>query len=395
MSNLNGWGIDGWSGANGSVFSWDETTATWNFISDDAYELVPGQGYGLRYGASNATKIFKGLANTGLQTVGLSLTDVGEFGHEGWNLLGNPYPSALDLEELDLPMDVHSTFYTYNPNARNFKVYQKGGLSLNGGKQAVKANEAFFVKTDAAVDFNFQNVARVHFINNGGTKELNHMLKLKVSNDFTSDELAILFNADATDNFEKEYDATKFYDEQSPMPVIFTKIAGDDAPISINTMEYLLTNRTIPIFFKTGATGTYTIEASDLIFDAEVTVILKDTKLNTTQDLRTNPSYSFTHEFGDAPNRFEVLFSGFVVGVDDVMENTNVNIFSNNNNIIINSNYDKVKLEVYNLNGQLLLQKNINNSGTSTISTNLAQGIYIVKVISNEEIVTKKIVLTK
>ncbi|NPA44254.1 MAG: T9SS type A sorting domain-containing protein, partial [Chlorobi bacterium] len=50
---------------------------------------------------------------------------------------------------------------------------------------------------------------------------------------------------------------------------------------------------------------------------------------------------------------------------------------------------------VFDLNGKLLLQKNIQNLGLNSINVNLPNSIYIVKLITEDESICKKVVISK
>jgi len=382
-------------GDNKTLGTWDEATASW-LPFNDADMLQAGKGYIIKYNWSDTHKYFYGTAQTGDINVPLTLTDVGNFGFEGWNLVGNPYSSSIDLEQIDLSSDIYSTFYSFNPIENNFKIYQKGGISLNGATQYITQNEAFFVKVDANSNFNFGNDARVHFVSSAkNPKVVNNILKLKVSGLVYSDETAISFNNDATDNFDKEYDAAKMVDRTITSPSVYTKITGENAPIAINTFKYQAeTTRTIPLYFESPNSGSFSINVSELIFDPSVTVFLKDLSDNSMHNLKTSPTYTFDYTSGDEPNRFEVIFSGFI-GVEDLANDEAVNIFSNKNLVFINTASKESRVEIYNLNGQLLLQKELSKSGVSSINTNLPQSIYLVKLITKDKTICKKVVLSK
>src|SRR6202000_3240535 len=84
-------------------------------------------------------------------------------GTDGFNLIGNPYPSVIDLEAVTFSGSLGSTVYTLNSNNTNgFGTYQRSGststngTALNGGSRYLLPGEGFFVKasgTGATVTF--------------------------------------------------------------------------------------------------------------------------------------------------------------------------------------------------------------------------------------------------
>lgn len=385
----------GFFGTNVNVGSWSEIGGDWNIIPD-LDPLLPGTGYYMQANANDAFVELRDTLNTGDVDVPVTAGFIGGLDETGWNLLGNPFASGIDLEQIDMPFGVNKNFYTYNPDVQNYAVYQQGGVSINNASQYIGSNKVFFVKADAPGMFSFDNSARVHY-NQANVKNTNttqNTLKLKVEKDGLSDEIAVIFNENATDAFDSEYDAVKKLNMSSEAPVLYSLILSEDAPIAINTLSFQLIQRIVDLEFKGKESGIYTINVSELTFGSSVTVYLKDLDDNSMHDLRANPTYSFNYTVGDDLDRFQLIFDGFS-GIEDVNTENNINVFSDKNTIFINSEYENAKVEVLNINGQLLLQENISAKGISSINTNFSAGIYLVKVSTNEETITKKVVLSK
>lgn len=84
-----------------------------------------------------------------------------------------------------------------------------------------------------------------------------------------------------------------------------------------------------------------------------------------------------------------------VVGIEDILNNDKINIYPNPNNGIftIEKNIDEnTTLEVYNLSGQLILQKSFVGNTTQVNLTNYPKGIYLVKIIADNKVTVEKIV---
>ena len=61
---------------------------------------------------------FEGIASTGSQTVNLTFTQGQSVGAptsdspQGYNLIGNPYPSMIDWDLVNIPADVEAAYVT-------------------------------------------------------------------------------------------------------------------------------------------------------------------------------------------------------------------------------------------------------------------------------------------
>jgi len=357
--------------------------------------LNSGIGYSVYSIWNDSYKKFSGFINTGTYNIPVSSENTDAFEYQGWNLIGNPYPSSIDFESITISPDINYNFYIYNSDNKNFEIYQQGGVSLNGADQYILPNQAFFIKTDANTTFDIDNTSRIHYFENAKNSNIiSNVLKLQVTGNSLSDETAVLFNNEATNLFDYQFDAVKFINPNSESPNLYTIISEDNTPLAINTLKHETSNPVIPLYFESGSSGDYIINVSEFLFDEGISVSLKDMLDNNTYDLETHPSYNFTYQEGDDPYRFQLIFNG-IINIDDLDIENDINIFSYDNNIFINSEYENANVKIYNLKGQLLLEKQLSNIGLNTINVNFPQSVYLVKVITKDKTLCKKIVLSK
>ncbi|NPA45557.1 MAG: T9SS type A sorting domain-containing protein, partial [Chlorobi bacterium] len=118
-------------------------------------------------------------------------------------------------------------------------------------------------------------------------------------------------------------------------------------------------------------------------------IYLKDNLLNKYIDLRKAKSYSTNINTGINNSRFSIVFKKETTTTISDLENQ-IDIFANGNDIIINANNNKIfGISIYDINGKLIKQESINDS--NIINMNSKTGIYFVKVISEDNIYTKKL----
>ncbi|MCI5057060.1 MAG: DUF4082 domain-containing protein, partial [Flavobacteriales bacterium] len=143
-----------------SMYAYDETVAG---VQDSGYvpptNITNALGSGVGYWVYqfnqgvDVTYDLTGAIHEGNTNFSLSYTDdfVEPSSEHGWNLVGNPYPCTIDLEDADWTRsNISTTYYIWNPAAQNFATYTLGGASTNGGSRYVSSMQAIFVKANNA-----------------------------------------------------------------------------------------------------------------------------------------------------------------------------------------------------------------------------------------------------
>jgi hypothetical protein len=102
-----------------------------------------------------------------------------------------------------------------------------------------------------------------------------------------------------------------------------------------------------------------------------------------------NSPYSFQATVGDASTRFQFIES-LPMSVDNSQNNSNLAVWEGNNNLFIVCATDEVikQVSVYSVEGNLVCQ----GTQSSYDISHLSKAMYLVKVITNKQIVTKKII---
>ncbi len=149
----------------------------------------------------------------------------------------------------------------------------------------------------------------------------------------------------------------------------------------------------IPVGFKAGINGNYTITVSDLnSFTSTTYTYLKDLKTNVLSDLNQNSTYAFTATSNDNANRFLLLFAASPLSISNyVLQNTSIYAFGNS--IYINSDESVKQISIYNTLGQLI--ETVENTYGKTIVNmkNYAASYYIVRVVTTKNVYSEKVFL--
>ena len=349
-------------------------------VTDINTALTPCKGFALWGDAAGFTAQYVGPLNTGAQSYSTTYeySGIDPANNGGWNLVGNPYPSAIDFALLTRN-NVNNAFYVHISNS-SWGVYAGSVVSPNVSvTQYIASGQGFFVQASAAGSLSMTNSARVQnnisFYKNSDI--VNNLIRLTVSGNGYTDEAVVRFVPEATAAFDGEYDAHKLYGDVAEAAQLYT----GSTPLAINALPE--TNM-VPVGVHVGTSGVYTIAATE-INDLQY-VTLEDTKTGVFTELAKS-AYSFNFVPGENEQRFILHFSA--LGVNE-LGNSFANIYSNSRIVYVDLK-DNVKgdIFIYNISGQLVATVPA-AQGKSKISL-VNTGNYIVKVITDQSTMVKKV----
>ena len=139
----------------------------------------------------------------------------------------------------------------------------------------------------------------------------------------------------------------------------------------------------LPLSFKAEKNGNYTLSfaAQEVSFDY---LHLIDNLTGNDVDLLANPSYTFEANTTDYASRFKLVF---VCG--DANDDNDFAFFNNDNWII--SNEGNAIIQVIDVNGRIISAEAIN--GCANVNVNAAKGVYMLRLINNDNVKTQKVVV--
>jgi hypothetical protein len=279
--------------------------------------------------------------------------------------------------------------YIYNQTANNYGVYNDantGDEGTNNVGRFIAPMQGFFVVAANAGDFGLDNDARVHstqaWLKSGD--ENSFRLSVTAPETFGTDELLLEFGHQSSLGGAKKWNSLV-----PTAPGIYTPKEGGN--YSISFLNSVSENPMLPVAFKAGVDGNYTLTAN---FNTAsfTTVSLRDTKTSTTQDLKVNPVYSFNATTGDDANRFTLHFS--TVGIDNPTTGDPVQVYANNGLVYLNGVAAGTEVTISDITGRVVKQVRTGGDSLTTLNvSNLPRGMYIVNIISGKDLQSRKIIL--
>jgi len=385
-------------------------TAYWKSVNAGD-GLAIGRGYIAQLTSGTSTITFTGgTLNTGDKT--LSLTRTAGKDKEGFNLIGNPYPSYLNIDDLASNTDIEPTYwYRSKASSYVFDTYNiPSGMTTGNSGLAVTAKippmQAFWLRVKSGkstASVVLKNANRGHQDNSNNkfrapaaSNATQKILRLQVSNGTSSDEAVVYFNPNAADEFDA-YDSEKMSNNNTAIPEIYT-LAGTEKAV-INGLNKVTPNKELALGFTTGEANTFTIKATEIgNFDTDTRIILKDKLLNTEQELTSATDYSFSSDPISTASRFSIVFrsASTVTGIDNSTDSKlNLTVFRNENGYITITRNDALgegTVTVSNALGQKLAD--CSTAGTNTVvARSFLPGVYLVTVNVSGRTTTKKIIL--
>ena len=318
----------------------------------------------------------------------------------GFNLVGNPYPSNLNWNKIyeankisgTSDYKINASYYRYNDNAGGgaWVAYNHGS---NNADSIINLGQGFGVilrNNDAPFDFVIPNSARTHNIGNGfgkknSTSSLSMSFKLHATSNGLSDNIEFRVNEEATSNFDGKYDAYKFNPfGEAPTPYF---VSSDDRRLSICQQPE---SESVDLGFNMATSGEVVFSLSNVKDFSEI--LLEDKETGEFTDLlKTTYSFNYTIDQSET-GRFTLHFKQEALSEPELMDE--IIIYSNENSIhlVSENELNNVEAVLYSLSGQVIFSKKYNSLVKEEITTNF-KGVCILKLSSDKGESTTKIIL--
>jgi hypothetical protein len=258
-------------------------TASTNLIGGKGYSVfVRGsraQGCSLLNGTNPAPNDVT-LSATGTVTTGnFNYTVTYNSGNgEGWNLVGNPYPSAIDWNAASwTKTNLDASVWIYRPSNDQFAVYN-GVTGINGGSNIIASGQAFFVKANAVSPalVATEGVKTSSYPSPLLLKNKPFEIRLTLANSSgKTDESVLSLNRALTDGFDQSFDAEKM---NNPSNVNIYSIDALNKKYAINGIAVIADEqeKVIPLGIGAASAGNYGLNLNAHGLPSYYQVFLRD-----------------------------------------------------------------------------------------------------------------------
>ncbi|MCU0321836.1 MAG: T9SS type A sorting domain-containing protein [Chitinophagaceae bacterium] len=398
-SNANGNGTNdgGWS-----AFT-DATTSSWG-VGQGIRVLIRGtKGQtGTLNGTNNnpdpVTLDMAGVLNTG--AVNVNLVTGGSGSTSGFNFVGNPYASPVDIGAVltASAANLGSSFYLRNPQTGSYITVNPIPASY-----IIPAYTSFFVQATSATTLNFteanKNVcSSCPTVFRSAANQQSIQLKV-LFNGVEYDRYTLNVDKNYTNNFNRKDDAIKLMNDGLNIYSLSTdleKLAADYRNIESDSIIPL--GITIPANF---GKLTYTIEVAEFSVSAGTKIILHDKWKNTftelTKDLSISLEVDATNPNSVGNNRLALIYKK-PSPVNTINTLTDVTIATAKNQFVVkyeNALAQKTSIKIVNVAGQVMKNFDLGNQTSvqkNITNTDLADGLYIIEVEIGKEKTVRKII---
>ncbi|WP_291139115.1 T9SS sorting signal type C domain-containing protein [Flavobacterium sp. UBA7663] len=401
-------------------FTFNATTNTW-VIENQANTMQIGKGYAIRapQGYNSTAQvfngIFEGVPNNGDYTQNVVAWDpiLGNY-----NLLGNPYPSALDTRDLIDNSSINTLYYwTHNTaiasnvfTANDYAVRTRtaGTAASSGGvvpNRYMAAGQGFFARSSSTGTVTFTNAMR-QAGNNGRffrsssqnetfDEEDDNLIRLDLSNSGGAfKQQVVQYLTDATNGYDVGVDGEQI---DGVFVSFYSIIPGHTLAIQARELPWNIDDQVVFGFKSTiNAVTSFEISISELgIFFNDKDVFLEDKVTNTFHDLKVSP-YTFSSNMGLFEDRFVLHYKNLLLSNNDFIGIENSVYLFNENKLpkMVSTKSNIASIIAYDMLGRVVFSKdNINASEVSLSGLiNNNQALLIKATLENNITVVKKFI---
>jgi len=385
------------NGSNIGIAPYVTSDDTWDYMqAGETATFSAGTGYSVKR-SSTGDVSFTGTLNVADAGVNVVLDATGN----RFNLLGNPYTSHVASATFltnEAAVSETQNLWVWNQATGASGAYEVKTLADDA--MVIAPAQGFFIKANAAGGtFNF---AESNQAGSGGTFQRTVSrpeMHLTLSNQSDVREAKIYYIENMTSGFDVGYEGELFNGVANPL-AIYTHLVADSEGKNYQVQSLPdndFEDTIIPLGINAISGSSISIEASKNNFPEGMNIYLEDTQDNSFTLLESDVNFNTTLENDlSGIGRFYLHTTSSTMSSNDLATNNNLSIYSYNRETlrVVGIQKGVANISIYNLLGQEVLSSSFQGNGVNDISLpSIINGIYIVKITSENRTTNRKIIL--
>jgi hypothetical protein len=259
-----------------NIYHYDESqpgdrNTGWVGATNVTNSLDPLKGYIVFMNGNANTIIASGQFQKGTTNIPLSYNDlipgVGFNDPDGWNLISNVYPSAIDWvavkNESSSWNSSNGTYYVYDAVGSNYRAYNANILGGTANR-FIASSQSFFVQATApgqSISFVESSKSSSSAAFQRNTEDAS-LIRFELAHGAMHDEMLLTIQEGATLGFDELFDAIKWNSPVNTAPEM-AFVSSENSLLTIQAIGELSESIEIPVYIEMPQTGTYTLSITE------------------------------------------------------------------------------------------------------------------------------------
>ena len=346
-------GLDKTLTGNSSMFSYNGSG--WAAVTNTkTTQLTPGVGFRVLVRGDRLTDLY---ASSTPAATATTIKATGAVGQgtitlngllDGFNLIGNPYPSSIDWnatgwQTARTATNLNDAIYIYDPanvasTNMSYPAYVSGAGTLNC-TNIIRSGQAFFVHAAAGgASISFEEAYKSSTVTGGffrsATPEM--MRVTYMQNNEHLDDIVIRYNDDAQASFDPRFDAISMGGDANGL----ASFKNADR-LAIHTRPTAVGEDSVALSVRNTTTGNYQLKFSEMEgFAASTDITLLDKFLNVQYDVKQDSIVAFeitTDVNSKGDDRFWLFYNHKSTGINQqALAKNKINVYPNPASSVIN-----------------------------------------------------------
>ena len=357
--------------------------------------IVSGSGYSVKL-ASPGDLTFTGT---------LPVTDVDvtiTTNTNGFNLIGNPYPSYLsgntsadgthNLISVNTASLTEATIWLWNQATNSYDTFNLASSSL-----FISPAQGFFVSSNGSNTFSFTEAMQSHQSDSFQRTTNNRPeINLMLSNGTDTTDTEIFYIEGTTTGWDNGYDSSIFGGTANSF-AIYTHLVSDSEGQDLGIQSLPDTDfesMIIPVGINAVSGTEITISVATQNLPEDIDVYLEDKEDGSFTLLESDANYTTTLSAAlNGIGRYYLHTSAQVLGTNDLVH-ANISLYMTNNNTlrIVGVQNGAAKVRVYNMLGKQVHTTSFQGNGMNEVLLpKVAKGVYLIQLETEIGVLNKKI----